>query len=254
MGFAFEGFDSTIYKVIIAVLPLVIVAIVAQLLLLKLPPDEMKRIALGLVFSMIGLSFFLQGVEIGFMPAGEHIGATLGGSRSAWLLVPLGIWLGIVAAIAEPSVLVLADEVEKVSSGSISKRFLVSVLAVGVGLLVGIAMLRVLYDIPLMAILLPGYLLVFLMIPYVSTAFTPIAFDAGVVATGPITVTFVLGISLGAAGALGRDPVISGFGLVSFVAMAPILSIMFVGVLLQRQQRRQEAKEAALAEADNSES
>lgn len=234
----FEGFTGVISQTLAAVLPLVVVAIIAQIALLKLPPDELKRVALGLVFSMIGLALFLQGVHVGFMPAAEQIGASLGSSSYAWILVPLGVWLGFVVALAEPAVLVLADEVEKVSTGSIPKRFLLNVLAAGVGLVVGLAMLRVIYGIPLLAIIVPGYLLCFLMIPFVPPAFTSIAFDGGTVATGPMTVTFILAVAFGAAGALGQDPVLAGFGLVALVALAPVLSIMAVGVLVQRRQRR----------------
>lgn len=243
MGFVFEGFTGVIYKVLAAVLPLVVVALVAQLALLRLPPDDLKRLGLGLLFSMIGLTFFLHGVHLGFMPAGAEIGASLAGSAYAWVLVPLGLWLGTVAAVAEPAVLVLADEVEKVSAGSIKRGFLLPVLAAGVGLIVGVAMLRVLIDIPLMAILLPGYVLAFIMIPFVSQSFTSIAFDSGVVATGPMTATFVLALAVGAAEALGRDPLISGFGLVALVAMAPILSIMLVGVIMRLRERSHHKKE-----------
>lgn len=240
MAVAFEGFGDIIVNVILAVAPLAIAAFVSQVTLLKMSREEMQKIVVGLIFSMIGLALFLQGVQIGFMPAGELIGASLGAKSYAWVLVPLGVWLGVVSALAEPAVLVLADEVEKVSAGSISKRFLLPTLAAGVGLLVGLAMLRVLLDIPFIAILLPGYALAFLMIPFVSSALTSIAFDAGVVATGPMTVTFVLAISLGAAAALGRDPVTTGFGLVAFVALAPTLSVLAVGVVLRIIERRKE--------------
>ena len=111
-------------------------------------------------------------------------------------------------------------------------------LSVGVAVSVALAMGRVLYGWPLFAFLLPGYILIFIMALFAKKAFVGIAFDSGGVATGPMTATFVLAMTIGLASAVeGRDPLTEGFGMVAFVAMAPIVSVLVVGLLYRRKEQ-----------------
>jgi hypothetical protein len=196
---------------------------------------------------MIGLSLFLQGVHAGFLPFGEFTGITLSRVSYNWILIPIGFVLGFASIIAEPAVRVLNYEVEKVSTGSIRGTPLLITLSIGVGVAVALAMARVLYDIPLWWMLAPGYLIAFVLIRFSSESFVSIAFDSGGVATGPMTVTFILALTVGAATGLeGRNPITEGFGLIALVALAPILAVLALGIIY----KRQENTGAAIAEKE----
>jgi len=227
-------------EVAVAVTPLAAVAVVSNFLFLKLPRTQVRTVITGLVLTALGTMFFLYGVRIGFMPAGQTIGQLIAASRPA-LLVPIGFVLGFVTILAEPTVRVQTAEVARVSGGAIPERLLLYALAIGVGIAVALAMLRVWLNIHLLAILIPGYALAFLLMFFVSPGFTSIAFDSGGVATGPITVTFILSVALGAAvGVPGADPVIAGFGLVTLVGLAPVLAVLVLGVMYRRAEPQEE--------------
>lgn len=102
-------------------------------------------------------------------------------------------------------------------------------------------MLRVIAGIPLWYFIIPGYLLVFLLARFSKDSFTAIAFDSGGVATGPMTVTFILSMVVGVATVIeGRNPLMEGFGMVSLVALAPILSVLILGILYRRKEKENE--------------
>lgn len=238
----FDGYLHTLLEVFTALAPLLVFFAIFQALIVRRTPPNLLRVAVGTVMAMIGLSLFLQGVEAGFLPFGERVGRTLSGVSYSWALIPIGFVLGFVSIIAEPAVRVLNYEVEKVSAGSIKSRILLITLSIGVGFAVALAMARILYEIPLWTILAPGYLLAFAMSRFSSESFVSIAFDSGGVATGPMTVTFILAMAVGAASGLeGRDPVTEGFGLVALVALAPILSVLTVGIIYKLNESRTSA-------------
>ncbi len=216
-----------------ALTPLVLFFLFFQFVYLKLPKIFVVNMIKGVALCMLGLIMFLQGVQVGFMPVGTAMGEVLGTMDHIWLLIPIGFLLGLVATIAEPAVHILSYEVEKASSGSIRKKIILVTLSLGVALFVALGMAKIIYGVPIHYIIVPGYLLAMVMMLFCDKTFVAIAFDAGGVATGPMTVTFVLAVALGIATALeGRDPVLDGFGLIALVAMAPILSIMVLGMII----------------------
>lgn len=235
---------DVLVEVTLALAPVAAVAAFFSVRYLRITRTQARPIVTGLILTALGVTFFLLGVRVGFMPAGEAIGAILASSPRPWLLIPIGFILGFLTILAEPTVRVQTVEVARVSGGTIPERVLLMTLAVGVGAAVAVAMWRVLWNIPLLAILIPGYVLVFALTFFASSAFTSIGFDSGGVATGPITVTFILALALGAAQATpGSDPAAGGFGLVSLVALAPVLSVMLLGVLYRGSEPVPEAKE-----------
>jgi len=234
----FHDIDHLVFEVAQAIGPLVLILIVCQFLVLRLSTREFAKLVQGFALSAVGLLLFLQGVNVAFLPVGDELGRTIANSSSPWWLVPIGFALGFMATIAEPAVRLLNDEVYETSAGAIPTGLLTWTLAFGVGISVAIAMIRTLYGIPLWTILLPGYAIALLMIRFASPDFVAIAFDAGGAATGPMTVTFIVALGLGAASAFpGRDPMLHGFGLVSLVALAPILCVLAVGVFFARRGR-----------------
>ncbi len=235
LGGLFHGIDGVFVDVVSAIAPLIVILILSQLAFLRLGKAEFARLLIGFGLSAAGLLLFLQGVHVAFLPVGEDLGRSLATGPGAWWLVPIGFLLGFMATIAEPAVRLLNDEVYEASAGSIPTKLLLWTLAFGVGCSVAVAITRTLVGIPLWSILLPGYTLALVMIRFADPDFVAIAFDAGGAATGPMTVTFIVALGLGAAGAFpDRDPLIHGLGLVSLVALAPILCVLAVGIVFAR--------------------
>ncbi|MBM9537883.1 DUF1538 domain-containing protein [Desulfobulbus alkaliphilus] len=224
-----------ILEVIMALGPLVLFFLVFQIFFLKLPIEYVKNLLKGVALTFIGLVLFLQGVTVGFLPVGSAMGEVLGSMENRWLIIPIGFLLGFVATIAEPAVRILSYEVERTSGGSIRSQTILATLALGVSVFMALGMVRILYGIPILYLVIPAYLIVLVMLKFSDPTFTSIAFDAGGVATGPMTVTFVLAIAVGIATAMpDRDAIADGFGLIALVALAPILSVMILGLLYSR--------------------
>ena len=199
----------------------------------------------GVLLVLVGTTLFLQGVQIGFLPAGQEIGAFFGDSPYRSLLILVGFFLGFTAALAEPAVRVLSIEVEKASSGYIKKNLLIYTLSFGVAIFVALDMVRIVYGLPFQYLIVPGYLLALVLLKFSDPAFTAIAFDAGGVSTGPMTVTFILSMAVGAATVMeGRSAVVDGFGLIALVALAPILSIMLLGMIYKKREGKDDGDKA----------
>ena len=237
------GFGNTFLRIIESLAPLLVLFIVFQLTVLKLPRSYILNLLKGSLLAIVGLALFLQGVHIGFFPAGQAIGEVLGSIRVQWLLIPFGFMMGFLATWGEPAVRILSEQVEEASSGSIRKPIVLYTIVIGVALFIALGMAKIVYGIPLLWILVPGYLLAMGMMWFSDRSFIAVAFDAGGVATGPMAVTFLMAISVGiASGIQGRDPVIDGFGLIALIALAPILTVMVLGVIIRTKKRRKEEK------------
>jgi len=230
----FSGFVDTLLSVVKALLPLLSLFLIFQFLLLKLPRYYVFNLLKGTLLAVVGLLLFLQGVHIGFLPAGQAIGETLGNITWKWLLIPFGFFIGFLTTWTEPAVRILCDQVEKASAGAIRRSVVLSVICAGVALFVGLGMAKIIYGIPLLYIVVPGYIMVLIMLWFSDKQFLSIAFDAGGVATGPMAVTFLMAIAIGVSSAIeGRDPIIHGFGLIALIALAPIISVMAMGLVVR---------------------
>jgi len=235
----FLDFRHVLAEVLMAIGPLLVFFIFFQVVYLRLPRHYVINLFKGVGLSIAGLALFLQGVQVGFLPVGSSIGNIMSGFDHLWILIPIGFILGIVATVAEPAVRILSYNVEKASAGSLKQMVILITLSLGVGLFVGLGMGKIIFGFSIYYVLIPGYLLALIMMIFCDQAFISIAFDAGGVATGPMTVTFVMAIALGLADALeGRSAVQDGFGLIALVALAPILSVMTVGLLLTAKSKR----------------
>jgi hypothetical protein len=232
----FKGFGDVLLEVTFALIPLLVFFLIFQFTFLKMDWDKLKKILLGFGFSYIGLALFLQGVHIGFMPVGEKMGESLGDRSNSWILIPIGFVLGLVATIAEPAVRVLNKEVSDVTSGYISKKAMLLTLSVGVGAAIALSMVRIQYNFSIWYYIIPGYILAFILIFFTKKIFVSIAFDSGGVATGPMTVTFILSMAVGVASVTeGSDPLTDGFGMIALVALAPIISVLVLGIIYKKE-------------------
>jgi hypothetical protein len=226
--------------VLVAVLPLMTLFLVFQLLVLRLPRKQVRDILIGTAIAGVGLYLFLLGVQIAFLPFGQIIGERLGALSSPWVMAGLGALLGLTTAWGEPAVRVLADQVEEASHGTIKGRLVLYSISLGVAVWVAIGMLRISYGIPLTWLVVPGYGLAIVMVLICDRKFLGIAIDAGGVATGPLANTFLLAVALGAAQATGQNPLIVGLGFVALIALAPILSVLLLGLVVQFTTRSRE--------------
>jgi len=236
-----DDLGQTAASVLMAVLPLAALFIAFQVGLLRLPGRDFRNILTGTLLSAAGLFLFLLGVGIGFLPAGRAIGEALGTLQDKWLLLPAGVLLGFVTTWGEPAVRILADQVEDASNGSIRRSLVLHAVCIGVAVWVGLGMLRIVYGLPILYLLLPGYLLVIVIMGLSDRDFVGIAVDAGGVATGPLANTFLLALALGTSASIGgQDPLIHGLGLVSLIALAPVISLMALGLVIRWKGRRKE--------------
>jgi hypothetical protein len=240
----FQGFSHVALEVALAVLPMLLLFLLFQIFL-KLPRSYVINIIKGFGLAFVGLALFLQGVKIGFLPFGQEMGQIIGSRPYAWSLIPIGFVLGFVATLAEPAVRILSSQVERASTGYISEKLILYTLSLGVALFTALGMAKVYFGISFYYLVVPGYLLALLMLKFSNPTFIAIAFDSGGVATGPMTVTLVMAMAVGASTTLeSRDPVLDGFGLIALVALAPILLVMALGFVYREEEDEPEEPES----------
>lgn len=226
-----HAFPEYCKEVAIAVLPIAAMFLLLQLITRRYKKRQVLKITGGIIYTYLGLVIFLTGVNIGFMPTGQYLGASIGASSHSFLLIPIGMLMGYFIVKAEPAVHVLTKQVEEVSNGSITSRSMRYGLSIGVSLSVGIAMLRILTGISIMWFLVPGYFLSLFLSFFVPKIYTGIAFDSGGVASGPMTATFLLPFAMGACNAVGGNILTDAFGIVAMVAMTPLITIQTLGLI-----------------------
>ena len=201
-----------------------------QFLFLKLPMKHLKRIAVGVVFTYLGLVIFLTGVNVGFMPIGYKLGYELAKLNEVWLIL-LGLVMGVLVVLAEPAIHVLNQQVEEVTGGYVTKRSMIMGLCIGVGASIALSVVRIIFDFSLVYYIIPGYFISLALSLFVPPVYTAIAFDSGGVASGPMTSGFILPFAVGVCVSLqGPDAVLrDAFGVVALVAMTPLITIQLLG-------------------------
>lgn len=222
-----------IKEMAVSLFPIVLFFGIFQLISRDLNKKALIRIAIGLVYTYVGLVLFLTGVNVGFMPAGNYLGQTIAGLPYSWIIIPIGMVIGYFIVLAEPAVFVLTRQVEEITSGAISANAMSLSLSIGVAFSIGIAMLRVLTGISVMWFIVPGYAVALILSFFVPKIFTAIAFDSGGVASGPMTATFLLPFAMGACQVAGGNIITDAFGVVAMVAMTPLITIQIMGLVFR---------------------
>ncbi len=219
-----------IKDVILALGLIVAFFLILQFAVLKLPKKKLIQMAVGIVYTFVGLVIFLVAVEVGFMPVGFKIGKQLADFSPA-LLVVFGFVIGMVVVLAEPAIHVLNKQVEEVTGGGVRKIEMLVALSVAVGISIGLSLIRTIFGFSLLYYLIPGYLISLGLSFFVPRMYTGIAFDSGGVASGPLTSSFVLPLVIGACSQLhGNGDIYSlAYGLVAMVAMTPLITIQILG-------------------------
>ncbi len=219
-------------EIIIALLPIIVIYTICNLVFFHNSKRANARVATGCVLTFVGLVIFLVGVNSGFMDVGRYIGRVLATEHSKTFIVAIAFLMGILTILAEPAVHVLTNQIEAVTAGSIKKSVVLMTLSIGVGIAVALSILKILVPgMRLWHVLLPGYILTFIIMRKVPNLFVGIAFDSGGVASGPMTATFILAYAQGvAASTPSADLLIDGFGTIAMVAMTPLIALQILGL------------------------
>ena len=252
---------STALVTIGDVAPIVAIIFGFQFFVLRKRPANLGRIAIGFVYVLIGLTFFLVGLEEALFPIGRTMAEQLtapaflggvqevaGGSHALgwtdylWVYV-FAAAIGFSTTIAEPSLIAIAHKAETVSGGTVNALGLRIAVAVGVAIGVSLGAFRIVIDWPLPYFILAGYIMVIVQTVFASKIIIPLAYDSGGVTTSTVTVPVVAALGLGLASTIpGRSPLIDGFGLIAFASVFPIMSVLGYAVIsawLRKKQRKE---------------
>lgn len=210
-----------------AVLPILGIVLVLSLTIAPIPPAVLILFLFGAVLLVVGMMFFTLGAEMAMTPMGEHVGVAMTKTRRLGVMIGLGFLLGFLITISEPDLQVLAEQVPAVPNMT-----LILTVACGVGLFLVLSLLRMLFGIPLRNLLLVCYIGVFLLTWFVPEDFLAVAFDAGGVTTGPMTVPFIMALGVGIASIRSdKHATNDSFGLVALCSVGPILSVLILGMI-----------------------
>ncbi len=224
-------FGEKLLEVVKAFAPLIIVVCVLQFALVEAPTALFLQFLIGSLLAIGGMMLFFVGIDVGILPMGRFIGAELPRRGSLLLIAGVAFAFGIATTIAEPDVLVLSNQVDAISRGAIPRNTILYVTAIGVGIYVAIAMLRIVYGVRMAYLLTASYSIVILLSFFTPAEFVPLAYDAGSVTTGALTAPVVIALALGLSSVLAaRSAVSDGFGLLGFASIGPIIAIMIMGM------------------------
>lgn len=244
-----QGLPLYAREVLLSLVPILWVFLIFQWLTHRYHGLQIKRIIVGFGYTYIGLVLFLCGANVGFAPVGAYLGKELAGLSLRWILVPIGALIGYYIVKAEPAIQVLNHQVEAVTNGAISVKMMNRCMQIGVAASVGQAMLRVLTGISIQWFVIPGYIIALVLSRMVPDIFIGIAFDSGGVASGPMTSTFLLPLSIGVCEALGGNLMTDAFGVVALVALTPLIAIQLMGLVYKlKTAKRTQTVPAAIAD------
>jgi hypothetical protein len=225
------------------VVPIAVIIFGFQLFVIRRPIANLKKVLIGFFYVLIGLVFFLEGLEQALFPMGKLMAAQL--TDPAFIYAGLAaipdtihwqdyMWVYIFAAaigfsttIAEPSLLAVAIKAAEVSGGAISVWGLRVAVALGVAVGISLGTFRIITGTPLHYYIMAGYVVVILQTFYAPKLIIALAYDSGGVTTSTVTVPLVAALGLGLASTIpGRSPLLDGFGLIAFASLFPIMSVM----------------------------
>lgn len=221
---------SKFMEVLTSVLPITVMVLILHFTLTPMEGPMIWRFLLGAGLIMIGLTLFLIGVDIGVTPLGDYTGTALAKSNKLWIVLIAGAVLGFFISIAEPGLLVLANQVDFVTSGQISSMSILMIVSIGLALMLALGFLRIFYNYPLYKMLMVLYVLIFGLSIFTSREFLAISFDASGATTGILAVPFILSLSLGIS-KMKKDSKASekdSFGLVAIASTGAILGVMLL--------------------------
>lgn len=215
-----------------SIIPIVIFVGILSMAFVRIDFPIVQRFFIGSVLVFVGLSIFLWGVDQSMEPIGYHMAHEIATSKVLLKTIVLSFLLGFLITIAEPDILILSDQVESASGGTLNAAFLVRMVSIGVGVLISIASIRILTDFRYNVLMLIVYAIILLLALNVSEEFLAISFDSSGATTGALTTPFVLAISIGLSRTKGgKTAEEDSFGIVGAMSAGPILAVMLISVL-----------------------
>ncbi len=249
------GFGYTLLAMLRDVLPIAAILFGFQILVLRRPIKNPARVSMGMVFVLLGLTLFLEGLEMALFPIGRLMAEQLTAPAfvyGAGVTVPETVqWLeygwvyvfaaaiGFATTVAEPALMAVAIKANQVSGGTITVRGLRYAVAIGVAVGVAMGAFRIITGTPLHWYIISGYVLVIIQTSFAPKLIIPLAYDSGGVTTSTVTVPLVAALGLGLAETIpGRSPILDGFGLIAFASLFPIMAVMGYAQLVEWKARR----------------
>lgn len=221
-----EKLKEKINESLSSVLPITLIVLVLSITLIPMDIGALALFLAGAVLLILGMGFFQMGAEMAMTPLGQGVGGRLMKSERLVLVLGVAFLMGVIITISEPDLQVLANQV-----ASIPNAVLIWTVALGVGIFLAVAVLRILFHISLSKLLIGLYLFIFVLSFFSPSTFTAVAFDSGGVTTGPMTVPFIMALGVGLSAARSdRDGTNDSFGLVALCSVGPILMVLLLGI------------------------
>lgn len=253
---AIYHFGGTVVGLLRDVLPIAVILIGFQVLVLRRPLHNPAKVFIGLLFVLVGLAFFLEGLELALFPLGRlmaqqltspsfivgegsEIIANLAWMDYFWVYIFAGA-IGFATTIAEPALIAVSIKANQVSGGTITVNGLRFAVAIGVAFGVALGAFRIVSGTPLHWYIISGYVIVIIQTAFAPRSIVPLAYDSGGVTTSTVTVPLVAALGLGLAETIpGRSPLMDGFGLIAFASLFPMISVMAYAQISEWLARRQ---------------
>jgi uncharacterized membrane protein (DUF2068 family) len=239
-----EGIFSSISSSIRDLLPIILVITFFQVVVLQQPIPDLGKILIGTVLVVLGLSFFIRGLQLGLFPLGESMAYGFARKGSLFWLLIFAFALGFGTTVAEPALIAIADEAAEVAAqaGAIANNQsamtqyalgLRITVALSVGFAVVVGVIRILKGWPIQYLIIGGYVGVVVMTLFAPPEIIGLAYDSGGVTTSTVTVPLVTALGVGLASSIeGRNPMVDGFGLIAFASLSPMMFVMVYGIIL----------------------
>jgi hypothetical protein len=224
--------------------PIILVVAFFEIFVLQQPPGNIVSLLIGTLFVVLGLTFFIYGLEMGLFPIGESMAHAFARKGSVFWLLTFAFALGFGTTVAEPALIAISEEASEVAAkaGQIAAteeaknayatglRYTVA-LSVGIAIVIGV--LRILLDWSIHYMIMAGYIIVIIVTSFAPAEIIGIAYDSGGVTTSTITVPLVTALGIGLASSIsGRNPMLDGFGLIAFASLLPIIFVLVYGILI----------------------
>lgn len=228
-----KALKDKIIESLTSILPIALIVVVLSVAFTPLDAGTFTLFTVGVFLLIIGMGCFTLGADKSMTVIGEKIGSAMTHSRKIWLIALLSFIIGIIVTVAEPDLQILAEQVKTVSDKTpLGNYLLIITVAVGVGIFLMIAMLRIVFRIRLSILLVTFYLAAFIVAIFVPEGFWSVSFDAGGVTTGPMTVPFIMSLGVGVASIRSdKKGQSDSFGLVALSSIGPIIAVLTLGII-----------------------
>ena len=231
--FFLRTFGQSLLHALNNLLPIVAVVLFFQLAVLQEIPDNAADMVAGLGIVAVGVALFLQGLELSIFPVGKSLANQFARRGSLVILLSFGFAMGFSSVIAEPALIAVADQAERISGGRIDGLTLRLLVAFSVGLVIALGVFRTIFGYPLHWFMITGYLTVVIITWFAPPEIVGLAYDSGGVTTNVITVPLIAALGIGLASSIrGRNPLVDGFGLVALAVMVPMITVQAYGILV----------------------